>query len=84
MTPVELKYLSSITDSDLPSEGDQIKAAIRELFCARREGTFYSPDNPMIKIINRVNGQQACLLQLYILPTDKDAVVLKYIGKPNE
>lgn len=38
------------------SEGDQIKSAIRELFCTSRDGLVYNENSPLRKRITGVNG----------------------------
>lgn len=38
------------------SERDQIKSAIRDLFCSSREGAVYVKDSPLRKHTRRVNS----------------------------
>ena len=60
------------------SEGDQIKAAIRELFCESRNGAVYTPDEPLRKAVGRVNGSATKALCLFKHPDIKGAVVMWY------
>lgn len=60
------------------SEGDQIKAAIRELFHNSRNGEVYTETKPMAKIITNVNGGGEMTLCLCKHTTKKGAVVMWY------
>lgn len=60
------------------SEGDQLKSAIRELFCSSREGMVYSESSPLRKKITGVNGAAEKVLCLCKHETKRGALVLWY------
>lgn len=60
------------------SEGDQLKSAIRELFCRSREGAVYSEKDPLRKRITGVNGTAEKYLCLCKHETKRGALVLWY------
>jgi hypothetical protein len=49
-------YQNEVAQERPLSEGDQIKAAIRELFCESRNGAVYTQEKPLRKLIGNVNG----------------------------
>lgn len=51
-----MSYLNEIAEERPLSEGDQIKAAIRELFCESRNGAAYTEDEPLKRLVGNVNG----------------------------
>ncbi len=74
-----MAYITEVAQERPLSEGDQIKAAIRELFCESRNGAVYTKDQPLIKLIGNVNGSGATkMLCLFKHPDIYGAVVMWY------
>lgn len=51
-----MAYLDEVALERPLSEGDQIKTAIRELFCESRNGAVYTQEQPLRRLIGNVNG----------------------------
>ena len=66
------------------SEGDQIKAAIRELFSRSRNGSVYTQDEPLLRMVGAVNGSDVKTLCLFRHPEISGAVVMWYEDPNNE
>lgn len=60
------------------SEGDQIKAAIREVFETARQGTVYSISDPLRRKVTGVNGVAEKVLCLGKYMDKPGAIVLWY------
>ena len=73
-----MNYDQSVRMEIPMSEGDQIKSAIRELFCSSREGAVYDEANPLRKHICGVNGSGQQILCLHKHPERHGAVVMWY------
>ena len=72
------KYLEQVLIERAASEGDQLKAAIRELFETSREGAIYSEDNPLSRHITGVNGVAEKTVHLCKHPDKKGAIIIWY------
>lgn len=60
------------------SEGDQLKATIREFFETKRQGVIYDLDNPLKRKISNVNGESSATLNIAPHESKKGAIVLWY------
>lgn len=73
-----MQYLREVLVERAPSEGDQIKAAIRELFVTTREGAAHTREDPLRVHVTGVNGSAEKTLCLFRHPDLAGAVVLWY------
>jgi len=51
-----MDYKSEVSLERPLSEGDQVKSAIRELFCESRNGAVYTQEEPLKRLVGNVNG----------------------------
>lgn len=51
-----MHYQNEVAQERPLSEGDQVKAAIKELFCESRHGAVYTQEQPLRRLIGNVNG----------------------------
>lgn len=73
-----MNYETEVAQERPLSEGDQIKVAIRELFCESRAGTVYTKENPLRRRIKGVNGSAEKYLCLFKSSEIKGAVTMWY------
>lgn len=74
-----MTYQEEVAQERPLSEGDQIKVAIRELFCESRNGAVYTQEQPLRKLIGNVNGSGATkTLCLFKHPEISGALVMWY------
>lgn len=73
-----MEYQKQVLQERPLSEGDQVKIAIRELFCESRKGSVYTQYNPLKKTINNVNGNSTETLCLFKHDKIPGAVVMWY------
>lgn len=73
-----MTYITEVAQERPLSEGDQIKAAIRELFCESRQGYVFTQDKPLRRTIEIVNGDGTKDLCLFKHPDIYGAVVMWY------
>ena len=73
-----MNYHTEVAQERPLSEGDQIKTAIRELFCESRNGSIYTQEEPLRRAVGYVNGNATKALCLFRHPEIKGAVVMWY------
>lgn len=74
-----MDYRDQVCQERPLSEGDQIKAAIRELFTESRNGTTFTQTTPLRRAVGNVNGSgEVKVLCLVKHEKIKGAVVMWY------